>query len=103
MTSLQHSDVAEHREYLSRVSGELGVANPVEDRFADIVGHWNDLHQAAEMWRRTADHLEHACQRVSGRLGGIDSSWQGADADAFLAHMHEVGLAGNDVVDAMRA
>lgn len=99
----QLASIGEPRAYLARVSDELGVPDPVDERFADAVGNWHELRDAAELWRRTADHLENATQDVSARLGGIDSAWQGADADAFLAHMQSSGLAGRDVVDAIRA
>jgi uncharacterized protein YukE len=96
------SDVGDHLDYLARICDELDIENPVRDRFERVVGQWNDLHDAAQLWRRTAEEVEQATTEVSGKLGGIDSAWQGGDADAFLAHMHEVGLAGHDLVDAMR-
>lgn len=97
------SDAADHVEYLSRTASELHVADPVGRRFADVVGHGNELHDAAESWRQVADRVEKAAGDVGARLGGIDQAWQGADADAFLAHMQKAGLAGNDIVDSMRA
>jgi uncharacterized protein YukE len=97
------ADVTEHLDYLSRVASDLGVADPLRDRLTDAIGRWSDLHDAAELWRRTADRFEETTTGVSGRLGGIDTSWQGADADAFLAHMYQFGLAGKDIVDGMRA
>ncbi|GAA2809246.1 WXG100 family type VII secretion target [Saccharopolyspora taberi] len=97
------AEVAEHLDYLTEVAAELAVSDPVRERFEQAVGRAEDMKEAAEVWRRTADRVEKAARDVAGKLGGIDSSWQGADADAFLAHMQDAGLAGNDLVDAMRA
>ncbi|KAA5833454.1 WXG100 family type VII secretion target [Saccharopolyspora hirsuta] len=95
--------VAEHLDYLARVSRELDFASSIPADLADLVGHHEDLRGAARIWRETADAIEQATGDVQGRLGGIDSAWQGADADAFLGHIREVGLAGHDLIDAMRA
>ncbi|MER7014870.1 WXG100 family type VII secretion target [Saccharopolyspora sp. NPDC000359] len=95
--------VAEHLDYLRRSARELDFANSIPAQLADLVGHHEDLREAARTWRKTADAIEQATGDVQGRLGGIDSAWQGADADAFLAHIREVGLAGHDLIDAMRA
>ncbi len=97
------SEVAEHLDYLSRIADELEVANSIPADLADLVGRHEELREAARVWREGAENLENAAARVQGRLGGIDSAWQGQDADAFLAHVQEVGLAGNDLVDTMRA
>ncbi|MER7082777.1 WXG100 family type VII secretion target, partial [Saccharopolyspora kobensis] len=95
--------VAEHLDYLARIARELEFANSIPADLADLVGRHEDLREAARVWRENADAVERASADVQGKLGGIDSSWQGADADAFLGHMREVGLAGNDLIDAMRA
>nr|WP_246330693.1 WXG100 family type VII secretion target [Saccharopolyspora hordei] len=75
----------------------------VPAQLAELVGHQDDLRAAARVWRETADAVEQATGDVHKHLGGIDAAWQGADAEAFLAHVREVGLAGNDLIDAMRA
>lgn len=97
------AEVSQHLEYLTRVAAELDAPEPVHERFEEAVGRVDALREAARVWHRTADRVEKSAQGVAGKLGGIDKSWQGADADAFLAHMRETGLAGNDIVDAMRA
>ncbi|WP_168585483.1 WXG100 family type VII secretion target [Saccharopolyspora sp. ASAGF58] len=97
------SEVAEHLDYLSRIADELEVANSIPADLADLVGRHEELREAARVWREGAENLENAAAHVQGRLGGIDSAWQGQDADAFLAHVQDVGLAGNDLVDTMRA
>ncbi|GAA0524899.1 hypothetical protein GCM10011581_15240 [Saccharopolyspora subtropica] len=96
------SEVAEHLDYLTRIADSLDVSDVVPEVFADLVGHQDMLREAAAVWRRGAERVEKAAGDVQGKLGGIDSAWQGADADAFLDHMQQVGLAGNDLVDTMR-
>lgn len=97
------SEVAEHLDYLSRIADELEVANSIPADLADLVGRHEELREAARVWREGAEKVENAAENVQGRLGGLDSAWQGQDADAFLEHVQEVGLAGNDLVDTMRA
>jgi uncharacterized protein YukE len=97
------SEVAEHLDYLSRIADELEVSDSIPAELADLVGRQEDLRAAARVWRQGAESVDNAAADVQGRLGGIDSAWQGQDADAFLAHIQEVGLAGNDLVDTMRA
>ncbi|SDX46493.1 Predicted nucleic acid-binding protein, contains Zn-ribbon domain [Saccharopolyspora shandongensis] len=96
-------EVAEHLDYLSRVADELDFANSIPADLAELVGRHEELLAAARVWRKGAESIEHAAEGVQGKLGGIDSAWQGKDADAFLAHIHEVGVASHDVVDTMRA
>lgn len=91
------------RAYLSSVCGKLHVADPVEKHFDPVVQRWEELHAAATVWRGAAEHVETATRDVHRRLGGIDNVWQGADADAFLAHIQQSGLASTDLADAMRA
>ncbi|MEV0705816.1 WXG100 family type VII secretion target [Saccharopolyspora sp. NPDC050389] len=99
----ESSEVAEHLDYLSRIADELDFANSIPADLAELVGRHADLREAAKVWRKSAESVEHAAEGVQGKLGGIDSAWQGRDADAFLAHIRDVGLAGHDLVDTMRA
>ncbi|MFI0468830.1 hypothetical protein ACH347_32540 [Saccharopolyspora sp. 5N102] len=96
-------EVAEHLDYLSRVADELDFANSIPADLAELVGRHEGLLEAARVWRKGAESIEHAAEGVQGKLGGIDSAWQGKDADAFLGHIREVGVAGHDLVDTMRA
>ncbi|MEV0085673.1 WXG100 family type VII secretion target, partial [Saccharopolyspora sp. NPDC050642] len=96
-------EVAEHLDYLSRVADELDFANSIPADLAELVGRHEELLEAARVWRKGAESIEHAAEGVQGKLGGIDSAWQGKDADAFLGHIREVGVAGHDLVDTMRA
>ncbi|MEU5853161.1 WXG100 family type VII secretion target [Saccharopolyspora shandongensis] len=96
-------EVAEHLDYLSRIADELDFANSIPADLAELVGRHEELLAAARVWRKGAESIEHAAEGVQGKLGGIDSAWQGKDADAFLAHIREVGVASHDLVDTMRA
>lgn len=93
--------VAGHLDYVSQLAGRLGVNDPVESYLTPVVGRWTDLHDEADRWRAAAQVAESTTQRLTGPLGGLDAAWQGKDADSFLAYMHQVGLAGNDLSDAM--
>ncbi|SDF66688.1 hypothetical protein SAMN05216553_102572 [Lentzea fradiae] len=97
------AEVAPELDYLSRVSRKLGVVDLVHDYFDPLVGDWNDLREEAVRWRKAAEVTDAVTKHVSAPLGGVDARWQGADADAFLDHMRQVGLAGGDMSDAMNA
>ncbi|HEY8372860.1 MAG TPA: WXG100 family type VII secretion target [Pseudonocardiaceae bacterium] len=90
-----------HLEYLSFVARELGVPDPVEEYFGPVVGRWNDMHEQAAAWREAARGIEEIVDDLNRPLGGLDAVWEGADCDAFLEHMRQVGLAGGDLSDAM--
>ncbi|MCP2165814.1 WXG100 family type VII secretion target [Goodfellowiella coeruleoviolacea] len=96
-------DVAGHLDYLTQLTRELGVSDPVEEYFAPVVGSWSDMHDEAERWRRAGQAAEAVTAQLTQPLGGLDAAWQGADADSFLEHMRQVGLAGQDMSDAMTA
>ncbi|MDT7789777.1 MAG: hypothetical protein QOF58_8196 [Pseudonocardiales bacterium] len=97
------AEVGPELDYLSRVSNKLGVVDLVHDFFDPLVGDWNDLREEAERWRKAAKVSEAVNKHIAAPLGGVDSRWQGKDADAFLDHMRKVGLAGGDMSDAMNA
>ncbi|MGW1679063.1 WXG100 family type VII secretion target [Saccharopolyspora sp. NPDC002376] len=99
----EKTEIAEHLDYLKRIAREMDFANSIPADLADLVGRHEDLREAARIWRQNAEDVEQATGDVKGRLGGIDSSWQGADAEAFLGHIREVGLASHDLIDSMRA
>ncbi|MBY8849507.1 WXG100 family type VII secretion target [Saccharothrix sp. MB29] len=90
-------------DYLSGISRRLGVRDLVADYFAPVLGDWDDLHDEAGRWRRAGLVAEHVTRDLTGPLGKLDSAWQGRDADAFVDHMRQVGLAGHDMSDAMHA
>ncbi|MFC0066171.1 WXG100 family type VII secretion target [Umezawaea endophytica] len=100
---LIESEVGAELDYLSQISRRLGVADLVEDYFAPVVGDWNDLHDEAERWRAAGRAAENVTKDLLKPLGRLDSAWQGASADSFVEHMRKVGLAGNDMTDAMTA
>ncbi|GGP58249.1 WXG100 family type VII secretion target [Saccharothrix coeruleofusca] len=97
------AEVEPELAYLSGVSRRLGVRDLVRDCFTPLVGEWNDLHDEAERWRRAGVAAEQVTRDLTGPLGKLDSAWQGRDADSFVEHMRQVGLAGHDMSDAMHA
>ncbi|WP_051114813.1 WXG100 family type VII secretion target [Actinokineospora enzanensis] len=95
------ANIGSYLDFLSRLCRELGIPDPVEEYFAPVVGRWSDLHGEAERWRAVGAKAEHVMGELTTPLGGLDAAWQGADADSFIDYMNRVGLAGNDMSDAM--
>jgi uncharacterized protein YukE len=93
--------VAGFLDYLSQLAEQLGVPDPVEEYFAPVVGRWSELHNEAERWRAAAKTADEATNALTTPLGSLDSAWRGKDADAFVQYMGKMGLAGNDLSDAM--
>lgn len=94
-------DIAGHLDYLTRLCDQLGVSDPVEEYFGPVVGRWSDLHAEAERWRSVGETAEKVTESLTKPLGGLDAAWDGADADSYIDYMQRVGLAGNDMSDAM--
>ena len=92
-----------HLDYVSQLSRQLGVNDPVESYLTPVVGRWSDLHAEASRWRTAAATATQVTSTLSAPLGGLDAAWQGPAADSFLEYMQNVGLAGNDLADAMTA
>ncbi len=93
----------EQLDYVSRLAKQLGVDDPVANHLEPVLGRWSDLHDEATRWRQAAKTAEDVSHRLTSPLGGLDAAWQGKDADSFLDYMRQVGLAGNDMSDAMTA
>jgi WXG100 family type VII secretion target len=89
--------------YLSRLARQLGVNDPVEEYFAPVVGRWSDMHAEAERWRTVGEGVEQVTEALNKPLGKLDAAWEGEAADSFIGYMQQVGLAGNDLTDAMSA
>jgi uncharacterized protein YukE len=92
-----------HLDYLSQISRQLGVTDPVEEYYAPLVGKWSALRDEADRWRKAARVTGEVTDTLTKSLGGLDASWQGRDADSFMAYMQSYGLSGHDLVDAMNA
>lgn len=92
-----------HLDYVSQLAKQLGLDDPVETYLTPLVGRWSDLRDEAERWRTAARAAEDVTHRLTTPLGGLDAAWQGHDADSFVEYMQQVGLAGNDMSDAMNA
>src|SRR5207245_7372160 len=92
-----------HLDYVSQLSRQLGVGDPVESYLTPVVGRWSDLQAEAARWRAAASTATQVTKSLSAPLGGLDAAWQGPAADSFLDYMQNIGLAGNDLADAMTA
>ncbi|SFS43824.1 WXG100 family type VII secretion target [Saccharopolyspora flava] len=92
---------SEHLHHLAEVADELGVPHSIPADLAELVGRPDDFRAAARVWREAAATVEESSGDVDGKLGGIDTAWQGADAEAFVAHIRDAGLAGKGLADAM--
>ncbi|GAA2330669.1 hypothetical protein GCM10009854_01890 [Saccharopolyspora halophila] len=99
----EHAELTEELGYLARVADELEVPHAIPADAAGLLGRQQDLRNAAEAWRELAETVERSSGAATGKLGDVDAAWEGAGADAFLAHVREVGLAGNELTDTMRA
>jgi len=97
------SEFVGHLDYLSKLAQHLGIADPVEEYFAPTVGRWSDLHAEADRWRVVGEGAEQVTEALGKPLGKLDAAWDGEAADSFIAYMQQVGLAGNDLSDAMIA
>lgn len=97
------SQIANQLAYLSRLARHLGVGDPVEEYFAPVVGRWSDMHDEAERWRIVGEGVEQVTEALNRPLGKLDAAWDGEAADSFIAYMQQVGMAGNDLSDAMTA
>ncbi|MEV4728979.1 WXG100 family type VII secretion target [Saccharopolyspora sp. NPDC049426] len=91
----------EHQHYLAGIAEELDVPYFSPTAVDELVGRPEDFRAAAQVWREAAAVVEQSSGDVDGKLGGIDTAWQGADAEAFVAHVRDAGLAGKDLADAM--
>jgi uncharacterized protein YukE len=97
------SQVATQLAYLSKLAKHLGIADPVEEYFAPVVGRWSDMHAEADRWRLVGEGAEQVTEALNKPLGKLDAAWDGEAAQSFIAYMQQVGLAGNDLSDAMVA
>ena len=87
--------------YLTDVSHQLGLIDPVETYFRPLVGRWGDLGAEAGRLRQAASAAAEVSARLDEGLGRLDGGWEGRDANAFVAYMREIGAAGGDVQEAL--
>lgn len=97
------NQIAAQLGYLSKLARHLGINDPVEEYFAPVIGRWSDMHEEAEHWRAVSDGVEQVTDALNKPLGQLDAAWDGEAANSFIAYMQRVGLAGNDLSDAMAA
>ncbi|CAM4129299.1 WXG100 family type VII secretion target [Kibdelosporangium persicum] len=96
-------DVSGYLDYLSQLCRDLGVPDIVEEYFAPVVGRWSAMHEEATRWRAAAKVADEVTESLNKPLGALDAAWEGRTADSFVDYMQTVGLAGNDLSDAMHA
>ncbi|MEU5257701.1 endo-1,4-beta-glucanase [Amycolatopsis sp. NPDC021455] len=87
--------------YLTDLSRQLGVIDPVETYFRPLVGRWADLGAEADRLRQAASVAAGVSARLDGGLGRLDAGWEGRDADSFIAYIRQVGAAGGDLREAL--
>jgi uncharacterized protein YukE len=97
------NQVSSPLDYLSRLARDLGVPDPVEEYFAPVVGRWSDLEAEADRWRQVGDAAATVTDALNQPLGKLDAAWDGDAATSFIDYMQKVGLAGQDLSDAMLA
>ena len=87
--------------YLTDLSRQLGVIDPVETYFRPLVGRWADLGAEADRLRAAASVAAEVSARLDGELGRLDAGWEGRDADSFIEYIRQVGAAGGDLREAL--
>jgi len=97
------NQIATQLDFLAKLARRLGIPDPVEEYFAPVVGRWSDLHAEAGRWRVVGEGAEQVTEALTRPLGKLDAAWDGEAAESFIAYMQKVGLAGNDLSDAMVA
>jgi len=87
--------------YLTELSRQLGVIDPVETYFRPLIGRWADLGAEADRLRRAASVAAEVSARLDDQLGRLDAGWEGKDADSFVAYIRAIGAAGGDLREAL--
>ncbi|WP_410604439.1 WXG100 family type VII secretion target [Amycolatopsis sp. lyj-90] len=90
-----------HLDFVSELSGHLGLIDPVEAYLTPLAGRWEDLKDEADRLRKAAATAGTVSKELSQDLGRLDAGWSGKDADAFVAYIADINVAGNDVEDAL--
>ncbi|MGW3966751.1 WXG100 family type VII secretion target [Amycolatopsis sp. NPDC005003] len=89
--------------YLTELSQQLGVIDPVETYFRPLLGRWAELGAEADGLRRAAAVAADVSARLDDELGRLDAGWEGKDADSFVAYIRAIGAAGGDLREALDA
>ncbi|MEU4253966.1 WXG100 family type VII secretion target [Amycolatopsis sp. NPDC026612] len=89
--------------YLTDLTRQLGVTDPVETYFRPLIGRWADLGAEADRLRQAASVAADVSTRLDDQLGKLDAGWEGRDADSFVAYIREIGAAGGDLREALDA
>lgn len=96
-------DAGGYLDYLSDLSRQLGVPDPVEQYLRPVIGRWSALHEQAAKWRQAAQTFDEVSGQVTKPLGQLDTVWQGAAAESFVAYLQKFAPAGAGLTDAMNA
>ncbi|KZB82079.1 WXG100 family type VII secretion target [Amycolatopsis regifaucium] len=92
---------APHLAFLAELSGHLGLIDPVEAYLTPLAARWEDLKDEADRLRKAAKTAGTVSKELSEDLGRLDAGWSGKDADAFVAYIRDIHVAGTDVEDAL--
>ncbi|MEV7550757.1 WXG100 family type VII secretion target [Amycolatopsis sp. NPDC089917] len=92
---------APHLAFVSELSDHLGLIDPVEAYLTPLAGRWEDLKEEADRLRKAAATAGTVSKELSEDLGRLDAGWAGKDADAFVAYIGDIKIAGTDVEDAL--
>lgn len=93
------SEADGHLKYLTELASQLGTTDLVAEYFDPVIGRWSDLRAEARRWRAAGEIAGRAAADVDAPLGSLDAVWDGANADAFVAYVREITLAGGAVED----
>ncbi|MEV6907945.1 WXG100 family type VII secretion target [Amycolatopsis sp. NPDC051071] len=92
---------APHLAFLTELSGQLGLIDPVETYLAPLAGRWEDLKDEADRLRKAAKTTGTVSAELLEDLGRLDAGWSGKDADAFVAYIGDINVASSDVEEAL--
>jgi uncharacterized protein YukE len=92
---------APHLAFLTELSGHLGLIDPVEAYLTPLAARWEDLKDEADRLRKAAKTAGTVSKELSEDLGRLDAGWSGKDADAFVAYIGDINVAGSDVEDVL--
>ncbi|HET6288474.1 MAG TPA: endo-1,4-beta-glucanase [Amycolatopsis sp.] len=86
-----------HLAFVSELSGQLGLIDPVEAYLTPLAGRWEDLKDEANRLRKAAKAAGTVSKGLAEDLGRLDAGWAGKDADAFVTYIVDINAAGSDV------
>ncbi|MEH6797079.1 MAG: hypothetical protein V7694_23415 [Rhodococcus sp. (in: high G+C Gram-positive bacteria)] len=89
---------------IDRTIFELSGWSPLNEATIPITGNWNEIRRIGQAYQIAGDAMEAACESFAAGVRRVDSSWNGAAAQAFtdyadrqLAAMRWEGPAGRTI------